>query len=492
MKTLLIHQWKCFWRARGVNGDIILKLLIGFVWLYMSGIALGLGYFLEEIVKHLFPNKELVSLVCGVLFYYFFIDFIFRLLFQGLPTLIVQPYLIVNIQRSKILHFLNIRSLTSIYNFIPLFLFIPFSLQNIKIQYGIFGSMAFITLIISLTLFNNFLTLFLKRKALVKNRYYLFLYSILFLLLATEYFNLFSWALVSSYITLLILKHPYACLIVILLPYVVYRLNFNFLLQLLYLSYENFESDIYKKMIFDKILLFSNDKVGALLDLEIKLIIRNKRPYTLAIIALFLIFYGFIFFQKKYIDNSEFAIPLLAAILLTASFSLNYGLLLFSWNSNFFDGLMCKKMELHTFIRSKFKLLNIASSFTFLISLLFSFLDYRIAFILLAGYLFNIGVNTVLIIFFGTFNRKSVDLTKGSFLNYEGVNGMQSIYSIVVLLLPYLIYYSASLVLSNWSAIFLIGAFGLVNIFCQKWWVNILVKKFTKDKYALLGAFRNR
>jgi len=107
--TLLLHQWKAFWRSRGAGKALIFRLLIGFGLLYILAAGLVVGLYIPDILLHLFPGRQLVTVFCSLLLYYFSIDLVVRFLFQDLPVLATRPYLLQNIPRRRLVSFLDIR-----------------------------------------------------------------------------------------------------------------------------------------------------------------------------------------------------------------------------------------------------------------------------------------------------------------------------------------------------------------------------------------------
>src|SRR6185437_8181187 len=122
--TLLLHQWKAFWRGRGVGKSLALQLFLGFIFLYLLATCLILGFELSSFIRHLFPGQDVFKIYCGLILYYFAIDVVLRFVIQELPVLATQPYLIQNIRRRQLVAFLNIRSLFHFLNLVPIFIFL--------------------------------------------------------------------------------------------------------------------------------------------------------------------------------------------------------------------------------------------------------------------------------------------------------------------------------------------------------------------------------
>jgi hypothetical protein len=170
----------------------------------------------------------------------------------------------------------------------------------------------------------------------------------------------------------------------------------------------------------------------------------------------------------------------------------SYGKFLFAWQSSHFDGLMASNMNIKTYIKSKLVLLTSFSTVAFLLSLLYGFLSWKLIPILIAGWLFNVGIHSILTAFIGTLNYKALDLSKGSSFNYEGMGAAQWLYSFMILIVGAAIYLPFALLINGWSGIAAIGIVGLISFLMQDWWLDKLAVQFENHKYKMLEGFREK
>ena len=131
LSTFLSHQWLSFWRGRNSNKSLVLQIILGLFYLLLFLEIAGTGILLPFILKEEFPNHHPINLFTAYILYYFLIGLVMRFQLQELPSLTIQPYLTKNIKRSTLLKFLNIRSLLHVINFLPLFVFTPFTIVEI-------------------------------------------------------------------------------------------------------------------------------------------------------------------------------------------------------------------------------------------------------------------------------------------------------------------------------------------------------------------------
>jgi hypothetical protein len=487
---LLQHQWKSFWRSRSAGRNVAMQIFIGFIVLYLAATAIFIGFSLDKILSEAFPGKEIIPVFLGFILYYYAFDMIMRFILQDLPTLAVQPYLTQNIKRNKLVQFLNIRSLFSIFTLLPLFLFLPFIITAIGAKYGSEISFALVICIFSLTFFNHFLVMFVKRKTILNQWWLIGFFVVILLVVAADYFQIFSLRNWSAALFTGVLKIPALCIIFIVFAVAAWYNNSRFLRKNFYL--ENLQKSSGEKKSTDYNWLQRFGVYGDLMAVDFKLILRNKRPRMLLLLAVIFLFYGYFFFKPENIANNNFGILLFGSIFITGLFMINYGQFLFAWQSSHFDGLMASNMNIKTYIKSKLFLLTSFSTIAFLLSLLYGFLSWKLIPILCAAWLFNIGIHSVLTCFIGTRNYKGLDLSRGGAFNYQGTGAAQWLYSLIILLVGAAIYLPFALLINSWSGIAAIGILGLISFLMQDWWLDKMTVQFQKHKYKMLEGFREK
>ncbi len=488
--TLLSHQWKSFWRSRSAGKGLAVQIFLGFITLYLLGVAIILGFSLKTIIQKVFPGQQVIPVFCGFILYYFFIDILMRFLLQDLPTLTVQPYLVQNIRRSQLIRFLNIRSLFSLFNLLPLLLFVPFTLVVIGSNYGTMASAAFLISIFFLALFNHFLILFIKRKVIINSWWMAGFFLVIAGLGLCDYFKIFSFSHVSSVVFTGLLVHPGWVVIPVVLAIAAYSNNYRFLFKNLYL--EDIQGKTKRKEGANYSFLERFGMVGELISLDVKLVLRNKRPRSVTMLSVIFLFYGFIFYKPETIARESWGILLFGGIFITGLFIINYGQYLFAWQSSHFDGLMAANLHVRTYIKSKFVLLTAVSTVLFLLSSFYGLLGWKLILVQLTGYLYNIGINTVIVAYIATRNYRAIDISRGAAFNYQGVGATQWLYSLFVFLVPTVIYLPFGLLIGKWAGMLALGIAGLACFLLQDWWINLLTKEFFKRKYLILQGFREK
>lgn len=488
IRTFLSHQQKNFWRSRNKGGNIAAQVLMGFFMLYFLAIALSIGFGMIVFLKQIFPQQDIFKSFNGLILYYFSLDFLLRWQLQELPTLSIKPYLHLKISKSKIISFLNVKALFSLFNLWPILLFFPFILVKIMPNYGALQALSYVVTVLSIALFNNYFILYLKRKSITNIWYTVFGLAIIATFAALEYFKIISLTAASNFIFGALSHYPFISLAFAVAAFAIFKFNANFLLNNLYV--EELSSKQEKKVSTDYAFLNYFGASGELAALELKLILRNKRSKMSFFMSFLFVFYGFLLYKPQFIQSNSFGMMIFAAVFMTGFFMITYGQFMFAWQSAHFDGLLANKVNHKDFIKAKFLLFTLSSTILFILSSFYGFISIKLLLLQLVAYLYNVGLGSVMVLFFATLNKKRLDISKSASFNWQGVGATQWIMGFPLLLVPIFIYLPFSLLKMPYWGIFAIGILGLTAVLMRSFWVDFIVKKFEKQRYKIAEGFR--
>jgi hypothetical protein len=490
LNTFLGHQWKGFFRARGKGTSIAVQIIMGLLIVYLLGCALVFGIFMDNLIQHFMPGRPVMEVFNGLILYYFALEFLSRMQIQELPTLAIVPYLHLRIPKRKLVNFLNIRALFSAFNIFPLVLFFPFIFMNVMESYGSFAGWMYLLAVVSLSVFNNYLALYVKRLSISNTRFVIAGFLVLIGLGLLEYFKVFSIAAVSNQVFSAIAQQPLIALVFTVAAVAVFVLNASYLRKNLYM--EELHAGEARKTSTDYPFLDRFGAAGQLAALEIKLILRNKRSKSTVSKGLIFIFYGLLFYKQKELDENSFGMMLFAAVFMTGNMVLLYGQFMFGWQSSEFDGLLSNKVSVRNFIKAKLLLFNIASTVLTLVVSLYGLISWKILAVQFAAYFFSLGIAPILVMYMATFNYKAIDMTSGSSFNWQGVGATSMLMSLPIFLLPYLFYVPFKMIGGPFWGLAALGIVGLIGFLTQSFWVEVLVKAFNKRKYKIAEGFREK
>lgn len=488
--TFLIHQSKAFWRSKNTGKSIIIRIVMGLLIVYLLANILVVSFFLDKILTKTYPGQDTLITFNSFILYYFLMDLLLRFQMQELPTLSAMPYLHLPVKRNQIVNYLSLTSLGTAFNLSPFLLTLPFL---IKILLPAQGQTAFWGLLVSiagLTMFNHFFSLWLKRKVNLNAIWMLAFFGILLLLVSFDYyFKLISISGLSASLFNAVSAHPIYSLVWLMLALSIYLLNYQYLKNNLYLD-ELHSTDASHKSSTEIPFLNRFGRAGDLAANELKLIIRNKRPRSVIMMSLFFMFYGLIFYSNP--EFTGYTAIVFCGMFMTGIFIINYGQFMFSWQSSHFDGILSERIGAEDFFRSKFLLFTLFSSLCFILTIPYVYFGWKVLIVQFIMYIWNLGVNTVLVLYFANRNYRRIDLSKGATFNWEGVGASQWILSIPLLLAPFVIYFPLNLMGYAEAGLGLVGITGLIFIITREFWLKRLVAGFKVKRYAIAEGFRNQ
>ncbi|AKQ47048.1 hypothetical protein TH63_17630 [Rufibacter radiotolerans] len=492
IRLLLSHQWKESTRSSVWQKNLAINLVLGFFILLLLSYVVLLSLFLDKILEAGWPDEDPVELVNRVLLYYFLFDLGFRFLMQELPVLGIQPYLHLPVGKSKLVHFVLWKSLSSLFNFLPLLLFIPFALKLLPEVYGLGGAWSWVAGLFLLTLVNNYLTLYFKRQ-LVEKPFVTggFLLAVV-ALAAINYLGYISLGAASGAFFNALGTNAVWVLVPLVLLVAVYLLNYRFLVAHTYPEEMRIRKAAKVGDSSEIGFLQRFGELGTLIGLELKLIMRHKRPKSTILMAVLFMAYGFLFYTNKIYTNG-FAMLIFPGIFMTGFMMLSYGQFVPGWQSAHFDALLTKRLSPYTFYLGKFWMFVPACTVAYLVTLLYGLMPAaggKIMLINTACFLYNIGINTFVVLYLSTYNKKRIDLSKSASFNWQGVGASQFIMMLPAMLLPILLYFAFSLLGNPWWGIAALAVAGLLGFLFHKQLLGVVVKRFQQEKYTIAAGYR--
>ena len=126
---------------------------------------------------------------------------------------------------------------------------------------------------------------------------------------------------------------------------------------------------------------------------------------------------------------------------------------------------------------------------SFILSTPYVYFGWHILWLHLAAMLYNIGVNSLVILFFGSFNKKKIELDKKAAFNYQGTGAAQWLSSIPLMLAPILLFYIPYKFISFNAGILTLAILGIIGIVLNKIILKAIVKRYKASKYKMIAGF---
>jgi len=489
LKWFMRNEWREMKRSSMWEQSLAIKIGLGllFFMLFVE-FAVGSIYFSDKLGE-IFPDDDPVEKFNSFILYGFALGFMMRFFMQKVPVLSIQPYLHLPLKKSSLVHFVLGKSLLSFFNFIPIVIFTPFVIFQLAPWFTSLQITTYIFSILFTVLSINFLSIYFKR-SLSTNSWIAGVFGLLIILLGLlDYYKIMSLGKFSTLIFTSVLTEQWVIFLPLIVLMASYLANYQTLVSRLYPE-ENRKAK--KGVAVTEIKYLKHfGEIGQLMQLEIKLFFRNKRPKsTLVFIPLFLL-YGFFFYpQKIYLEMSGMLI--FVGLFMTGPILMMYGQYILSWESSYFDGILTSIGDFNRYFRAKYYLMAGTTVVAFLVTIPYVYYGTQILMINLACALFNIGISPYMVLFLSSNNKKRLDLSQGSAFNYQGVSGTQFILSIPIFAVPLLIYLPFWAFGNPEAGIATIGITGLAGIGFNKVLMNVVVQRFERRKYIIADGFRNK
>lgn len=489
--SLMGQQWKRLVRSKYFKQGWGVKILMGFLIFYFTVMFTALGVFLPELLEETYPKAEkLTPVFSGFILYYILIELALRFFLQDLSVLSIQHYLTIPIKKTKIIHYLLRGSIFNFFNFLPLLFIIPWAIRVVGEEYGSTVQWTWLLAMMAIVLFNHFLAIYIKRVLAVNQKVFLIFAGVLALLLLGDFMEWISLQDISTVMFIPLVNSPVTTLAPLAAFGALYLVNFRFLLAHTYLDvWQEKASNDARVNRFS--FLESRGIIGSMVANELKLITRNKRTKSVLFVTLLFSAYGLIFYtQPEY--NNGYGWLLFVGIFMTGIFMINYGQFLVAWESSFFDGILTRKYSIEDFYKAKFMLLAVSCVITYILSMPYMYFGIKALYINTASFLYNVGLNSFILLYASTYNKKRIDLSKGSAFNYQGTGATQFVIVIPLLVFPLLIFKAFDLFGKPNYGLITLSIMGLISLAFARYWFREIVKNFKEKKYINAQGFRDK
>jgi multisubunit Na+/H+ antiporter MnhC subunit len=460
---------------------------MGFLAAYFILIFLGVGVGAFYILKKM--KLDPVVAVNQFLFYYVIMDLIIRLILQKIPVLNIRPLLIFPINKSTIVHFSLGKTILSFFNIIHAFFLIPFSIVLLIEGYDPASVVFWFLAVYSLFYCNNFINILLSNK---DNLFALFL-GITAVLGGLHYYGIFD---ITAYVAPLfnaLFNTYWAFLIPVVALVVLYYVTFQYFKNNLYLD-AGLSSKHDEAKTEELTWLNQFGSIGTFLKNDIKLIKRNKRSKTTVGLSVMFLVYGLLFFSNAIPMYSNPTMKILGGIIVSGGFLITFGQFVPSWDSSYYQLMMTQNIPYKGYLSSKWWLMVIATIVTTVIASFYLYFGVQVYLTIIVGAIYNIGVNSHLVLLGGAYTKTPIDLSsgKGAFGDKKAFNVKTMLISIPQLGLPVLLYWLGSKYGSPTIGLALVAALGVIGFAFKEKAFSLIEKTYKSEKYATIAAYKQK
>jgi hypothetical protein len=487
IQKFLYLEWKAFIRSASFATNLALKILMGFVAAYFILIFLALGIGVFYILKK--ENLDPIATVNKFMIYYVLMDLIVRLLLQKIPVMNIRPMLIFPIKKSTIVHFSLGKTILSFFNLVHGFFLIPFSVVLMIEGYDVLSVVLWFVAIYSLLYINNFINIILSNK---DNLFGIFL-GIAAILGGLHYYGYFNITAYTAPFFDTIFNTYWAFAIPVGALVVLYYGTFQYFKSNLYLDAGlSNKHDIAKTE--DLTWLNQFGTIGTFLKNDIKLIKRNKRSKTTVGLSVMFLFYGFLFFTNGIEAYNNPVMHIFAGIFVSGGFLITFGQFVPSWDSAYYQLMMTQNIPYKGYLSSKWWLMVIATLITTTIASFYLYFGVQVYLTIVVGAIYNIGVNSHLVLLGGAYTKTPIDLSsgKGAFGDKKAFNIKTMLISIPQLALPVLLYWIGSTLANANVGLTLVASAGVIGFAFKEKAFSLIEKIYKSEKYATIAAYKQK
>lgn len=480
-------EWKSFVRSAGFKANMFIKIIMVLAALYFilvfTALGVGMYYILQ---KQGLPPLETVN---RFLIIYLLLDLVIRYFLQKMPVMNIRPFLIQNILRKNIVANSLGKTLFSIFNILHLFLLLPLTIVLIVEGFDPAGAIAWFIGVSSLILVNNFLNILSNNKSIV-------LYSVALILAAVALFTYYGILDITAYTQPLfdsLYANPLLVAVPVLLLVLIAWITFSFFLKNLYLDsgLKEKKSDAQTE---NYTWLNRYGVLGTFIKNDIKLIKRNKRSRTTIIMSVLFIFYGLLFFTGG-IEAYEGPVwRIFAGIFVTGGFIFTFGQFVPSWDSSYYPLMMSQNIQYREYLNSKWWLMVIATIFTTIIASFYLYFGWEVYLAILVGAVYNIGVNTHLVLLGGAFIRTPIDLTNNKNImgNKQAFNSKTLLLTLPKLILPLGVYALGHYIFEPNAGYLMVAGAGVLGFALKNKVFTLIEKIYKTEKYKTIAAYSQK
>jgi hypothetical protein len=484
-KYFIWLEWKAFFRSASFGTNLVMKILMGLFALYFTVCFAILGAALFFILKE--EGLEPLETVNRYLIYYLFVDLLIRYFLQKMPVMNIRPLLTLPISKKTIVHFSLGKTALSFFNWSHAFVFLPFTIVLWMKGYGFVPVLLWHLGLMSFIYINNFINILINNK----NSVFYFVLALVLALGTTQYYKLFDITLYTQPFFQGMFSTSYLFLFPFFAVATVYILSFTF-----FKNHLNLDSGLAKKSEEAKTenLTWLNQfgTLGTFLKNDIRLIKRNKRSRTTVIMSVVFLFYGFLFFSNP---TQPELMRIFAGIFVSGGFLFTFGQFVPSWDSAYYQLMMSQNISYREYLSSKWWLVVIATLVSTILATFYIYFEgFHNYLFIVVGAIYNIGVNSHLVLLGGAYVKTPIDLSqnKAAFGDRQAFNFKTMLIALPKLLLPLVIYALGKYLYNDILGMVLVVFAGIAGFALREKVFTKIEKIYKTEKYATIAAYKQK
>lgn len=477
-------EFKSFFRSSALAANIVMKIfqIIGILYMLAMFVFIAFGaYYVTKKQLHTDP----LPFISRFMVYWLTFDLLVRYFFQQMPTQNIKPFLTMNIRKSTLVNYLIAKTIGSFFTWGNLFIYIPFLGILLSNGHSVNGSIAWVFALILFGLCNNFLNILLNGKDWVV----WLIAGVVAIAGGLDYYGIISISHLSGKMMMLFYHHWWLIVVPILLLVTGFAITKQFIKKNFYLDRG---LEMKKEVARTENIRFL-DKYGVLgtfINNDIRMIKRSKAVQSIALGSFLFLFYGLLTFSSKTYGTSY--MQFFMGLFVTGGFLFLFGQRVPSFDSSYYPLMMTRNVPYIEYLKAKWWLIVSAVAISMILAVAYAYVSWDLYFTFLAAGLYNIGVNSQIVLFSGAFNKNPVDLNSRS--KSMGKKNNFSLKNILLILpqmvLPMAVFALSKQFLGTSAAVVILALLGLIGFLLREKFFAFIVKIYKKEKYSTLKAFK--
>lgn len=477
-------EFKSFFRSSSLAANIVVKIfqLLGVLYILAIFVFAAFGAFY-------FPKQKLhidpLPFISKFLIYWLIADLFLRYFFQQMPTQNIKPFLTMNIKKTTLVNYMISKTFLSFFSWGGLFIYLPLLGILLYNDYSVLGSFSWVLALIILSFSINLINILLNGKDLA----IWIIGGLLVLAGGLDYYNVIALSSASEKFFMLFYNHWFAIVLPVALFVILYIICRKFI-------YDNFYLDkgLEMKQEVGKTenIQFLNKYgvLGTFINNDIRMIKRSKAAKSIALGSFLFLFYGLLLFSSPAYKTAY--MQLFMGLFVTGGFLFLFGQRVPSFDSSYYPLMMTLNVPYKEYLKAKWWMIVSAVAVSMVLAVGYAFVSWDLYFTFLAGGLYNIGVNSQVVLLSGAFNKNPIDLNaRGKTLGKKNNFSFKNI----LLLLPQMVLPMAVFGVSKYffgttAAVASLGVLGLIGFFLREKFFDFIVKLYKKEKYSTIKAFK--
>lgn len=483
-------EWKKLMRSPNLAENAGITVLLAFlasiyaIWFVLLSVQLygKLQVFFPEVNPFVAANRFVL--------YWLFFDLTMRHFFQKLPNLGIASLLTLNIPKSKIIHYILGRSFFSFLNLIAAFASVPFALTLLAKGYPTSHVLTWLGFLLLATMTINCLHVIVTSKDGV-GKEYIGVGVVLFfaLIICLDYFKFFSVGAIFGRGIDWITTHPYGLIIPALLFVAAYVVAYKTLKEHFYLdAVLQVKHKNRKTSQLSWVERFGG--LAPLLKMDLRLIWRNKRTKGLLWTAGLMLFYGLLLYKGD--SSHPRFLAMFAGVFMTGIFIYNFGMYVPAWDGAYYRFLMSRDVGMKAYLQSKYLLLVGSSIMAFVLTIPYVYFGWEVLLIHFAAFMYNIGIASLFMLYYGSFRRKTMDLDSRASFNYQGVSGTDMLIVFPILFIPIIVFAILKYAVGLYLAVGFFVLIGVLGLLFRQRVLSKIAERYAKNKYKMITGFSQK